>query len=367
MPLTSVAGSLGLPIGGVFFLVAGLLKAVEPQAFLRHLNRLQLLPRPFLLPVGVAVVASQCSLGVALLLCLWPNRLLPLALGVTLLLAALGYWSTATGRTEDCGCYNGLLAVSPLQSLLLDGALCVLLAAAWIRQSPSADPDPWMIAVVGGTALLAGAFTVGSVRYAARRDRPLVELSPLRVGRAFKPRWLGNEFGYSVTSGEKVVVFLGTTCPHCRKWVRVLNLMHRTEHLPSVIGAVATTRSELEGYRCRVSAGFPLVALKPWRMARFTRGVTPTAVLVRDGFIREKWVGVLPASFARRLRAHLLDSARVAHVTTEAQDETRLLPTSAGLRSGPLSKPVARGRSSRGRQRLPESGAPGERSPGRGG
>ncbi len=34
-------------------------------------------------------------------------------------LSVLTYWGTTTGRTEDCGCYNGWLDITPTQSLIL--------------------------------------------------------------------------------------------------------------------------------------------------------------------------------------------------------------------------------------------------------
>lgn len=294
-------------IGGGVFLFAGLSKAIDPQGFIRHLNRLRLLPRKLLPFAVIAVVIFQCALGAALLLRLWPQALLPGALGVTIALGALGYWSTVTGRTEDCGCYNGLLTLSPRQSLLVDVALVSLLGVAWILGEPPQNPETWRITTLSWTAVLSGGLTLASYLYASRRGSPLVDLSPLRIGRPFDPRWLD---GKADLSGTTIVVLLGATCPHCRKWVKVLNLVHRLADLPDVIGAVGAPEEGLDDYRN--SARFPIVALTPWRMARLARGISPTAVVVRDGIIREKWGGAMPEAFAARLRDEILRSSNAA-------------------------------------------------------
>lgn len=294
-------------ICGGAFLFAGLSKALDPQGFIRHLNRLRLLPRKLLPFAAIAVVIVQCSLGAALLLRLWPRALLPGALGATLALAALGYWSTVTGRTEDCGCYNGLLTLSPRQGLFVDAALGALLGVAWLLGEPPRNPEAWRISTLFMTAVLSGGLTLASHLHTSRNGSPLVDLSPLRIGRPFDPRWLD---GKADLSGTTIVVLLGATCPHCRKWVKVLNLVHRLADLPDVIGAVGAPEEDLDDYR--KSARFPIVALTPWRMVRLARGVSPTAVVVRDGIIREKWVGAIPEAFAARLRDEILRSSSAA-------------------------------------------------------
>jgi hypothetical protein len=304
--LRNVAVAASWICGGVF-LFAGLSKAIDPKGFTRHLNRLRLLPRKLLPSAAVAVAVFQCVLGAALLLRLWPGALLPGALGLTIALAALGYWSTASGRTEDCGCYNGLVSLSTRQSLLVDAALGSLLGLAWFLGEPRENPEAWRIAALPVTALLSGGLALASYLHASRHGSPLVDLSPLRIGRPFDPRWLD---GKAAPSGTAIVVFLGATCPHCRKWVKVLNLAHRLADLPDVIGAVGTPEEELDDYR-RL-ARFPIVSLQPWRMARLARGISPTAIVVRDGIIREKWAGAMPEAFAARLRDELLRPSSAA-------------------------------------------------------
>ena len=286
---------------GVVLAFAGLAKALEPQHFVRHLRNLRLFPEVWLLPLTVAVAAFQCGLAAALVLRVWPPVVLPAAMLVLLGLAVLGFWSTATGRTADCGCYNGLVTFSPLQSLLLDAGYVSLLGISWWLGAPAADPRSWRGIVVLLAAVGGGGLAWGLSRYSARNGKPLVELTPMRVGRRWNPRWVR---GLSMAEGDdRLVVFLGANCPHCMKWIKVLNTVHRLPGLPAVQGVVTLAPERLPDYLSRSSARFPVVAVTPWASARLSRGITPTAVIVQEGVIREKWIRNMPKAFTDRLRA----------------------------------------------------------------
>lgn len=301
--MLSAFSRLGPLLVGAVLTFAGIAKALEPEHFVGHLGNLRLLPKRLLRPAAVAVVVLQAGLGAALLLRLWPAALLPSAGGMLLALAVLGYWSTATGRTADCGCYNGLLTFSPLQSLLLDAGYAALLGFSWWWGIPAAEPWGWRGAAALLAALGAGGLAFGLLRYSARHKKPFFQLSPMRAGRRWRADWLPAGATFPAGEGETLVVFLGAACPHCQKWMKVLNTLHALPDLPSVQGVVTLPDPELEDYRARVGARFPLVAISPWVAARLSRNTTPTAVLVQDGVIREKWVGSMPKTFTDRIRA----------------------------------------------------------------
>jgi hypothetical protein len=303
-PIFAVAALLGPLLVGAVLLLAGLAKALEPPSFVRHLRNLRLLQEKALLPAAVVLVALQWGLGAALMLRLWPAWILPAAILMLLALAVAGYWGTATGRTADCGCYNGVITLSPLQSLLLDVGYIALLAFSW-RWETAGTPVPglWRIAAALLATAGGGLATYAFFRYSVRHGKPLIELTPLKVGRRWNPRWLGEDLGSSEAGGEKIVAFLGASCPHCMSWVKVLNAVHGLDGLPEVQGVVALPADRLPGYVSRAEVRFPVVAVRPWQAVRLSRGVTPTAVVVKDGKIAEKWVRAMPKTFTDRLRS----------------------------------------------------------------
>ena len=90
-------------------------------------------------------------------------------------LAALTAWGTSTGRVEDCGCYGGLVMLTPAQSLALDGVYVALLVSRVAALAP-ARPDRARrldVAIVSVAGLLAAARRgLALAAEAARRSGP---------------------------------------------------------------------------------------------------------------------------------------------------------------------------------------------------
>ncbi len=302
--LTIVAW-IGPVLVGAVFILAGITKALGPEHFVRHLGNLRLLPARLHLPAALAVVGVQCGLGVALALGLWPAVLLPAGIACLLVLAMLGYWSTATGRTADCGCYNGVFTLSPLQSVLLDVFCASLLGVSLALGGSTGEPGAWRPAVALSATLGGSVLAFGLHRYSARNGRPLVDLTPLKVGRPWRARWLPATAGLPQGDRETLIVFLGASCSHCMQWIKILNAVHHLPGMPTVQGVVTVAPQRLPGYLEQSGARFPVAPITPWAAARLSRSITPTGVLVSGGIIQEKWVRSMPKAFVGRLRAEL--------------------------------------------------------------
>src|SRR6516165_12699369 len=103
-------------IVGVVFLVTGALKAVNSAAFIPQVFRYRLLPPRITPAAAVLFIGLECGLGAALTTGLSP-WLLPLTMALLAAFAGLTFWGDKSGRVEDCGCYGGLLLISPAQSI----------------------------------------------------------------------------------------------------------------------------------------------------------------------------------------------------------------------------------------------------------
>ena len=287
---------------GIVFLFAGFAKAVEPQGFLRHLRRLRLISPNHLTPAVVGIPAIQCFQGAALILGIGYSWLLPLSLVLVIALAGLTFWSTTTGRVEDCGCYNNFLAISPQQSLLLDAVYAVLLALGMLGGAePRSAHWKWWAAMV--MAVAGGAVAWCALQHFRKTGGSLFALHPLRIGRRWKGTWIGSEVPSEVIIGERIIAFLGPNCGMCRKWIPVLNMIHQRPGLPGILG-VFPGAQESQGYLAEIR--FPIVRASHWSITRLTRGVTPTAVVLVNGIIHEVWIGTIPSSFLERIRQEML-------------------------------------------------------------
>jgi hypothetical protein len=90
----------------------------------------------------------------------------------------------------------------------------------------------------------------------------------------------------------------------CKSWIKVLKIVHKRPDLPDVVAGVAQTPEEIQEFVQLHNINFPVVAMNPFVMSRFAEAF-PTGVLLENGIIREKWMGVMPLAFVQRVKPNL--------------------------------------------------------------
>jgi len=331
--LETAALILGPRIVGATFLVAGAMKAVAPYGFSRHLASLGLIPQRFL-PVAVTVTAAvEAGLGVALLTAADSSIVWPSTLALLFGLSALSWWGVRSGKATDCGCYGGYFRPSIQQSLGLNAVFAIMVSVPWLLGLGSATISGGQVASIFAATITAGMVAAWVQAFEARNGRPPFDLSPLKSNRRWRHGWAAGMT--SGLSGETLVSFLGPECPHCRRWVRVLNAIDQSPQLPKVIGVTAASRQKLDQFVAEQGIRFPVALVSRSLVNRLTRAV-PTTVLVEGGKIRKLWMGELPAEFFERFRTAFFP--QVAQASTSAPHRPQ--PSSATdqddhSRSGP--------------------------------
>ncbi|MGF2040163.1 MAG: peroxiredoxin family protein [Nostoc sp. CmiVER01] len=296
----SVISSL---VVGSVFLVTGVVKALAPTRFIIHISHLQLFPPKVNIGAAIAFTILECILGIALILRLFPQWLFLGTIVLLLLLSSLTYWSTSTKRTDDCGCYNGLIDISPKQSLLLNALYITLMGLAWFYPVANILTVSQQVTALLISLTTSCLLTAVSYIYFWKQKKPILNLEPLQVNRRWQPQWL-KEYPKSLTTGEKLVVFLMPGCPTCKNWLKVLKVVHQRTDLPDVVAGVPQTSEQVQEFVQSNNINFPVVAMNPTVVARLTNAF-PTAVLLEDGIIREKWLGVMPLDFVKRVKPNL--------------------------------------------------------------
>jgi hypothetical protein len=314
----------GPRIVGATFLWAAIIKAIEPHVFQRHLVSLGWKPSRFIGPALIAVAGLEAGLGTALILGVAPGFVLPATVALLIALTAVSWWGVRTGRTTDCGCYGGYVVPSLAQSLLVNGSFVALTLVAWLVHG-GAEPTPlWKFLAASAAGAIVAGFAVTSLSFFRRHGRFMVEMNPLKVGRRWRSRW-----GATIPHerAEHLVAYLGPDCPHCKRWVRVLNAIAQSADLPSVVGIVGTSNEKLEAFIEDSGIRFPMRTIPQTLMSRLAWRV-PTTVLVSDGRIQNQWIGQMPAEFFERFRDAFFPAERGP------------LTTVGGNRSGPTSSAV---------------------------
>ena len=278
-------------IVGSAFLVTGVAKALEFIRFRSHIARLQLASNPHILDAMTIIFCIiECVVGMALILRIMPGRFFPSALILLIILTGVTYWSTATKRTSDCGCYGGLAEMTPTQSVLLNLAYMALIGFAWSYPVTTWFTPLQQAFILLITVLISTGLALGSYRYWYTQQKPLLDLTPLRINRRWQPQWLAvDSVNYEFMHGAKIIVFLRPNCPACKIWVKLLKLVHKHDDFPDVICALRVDTPEaIDAFVHDYQVNFPVVALDPMQSKRLVAYGFPIAVVLEAGVIREK-------------------------------------------------------------------------------
>lgn len=281
-------------IVGAVFLVTGVVKALSSKSFIQLIFKYGLLPPQLVIPTAITFIGLECALGVALILYEFPQDLVPGTIILILCLSASTAWATSTKRTEDCGCYGGLLVITPKQSILLNLGYILLLGWAWVYPVANHYTQiwQWVLALI--------ALVAGSISGWKSQEKPLVDFSRLKPGNRWHPRWL-KDSSQDLQQGSHFVVFLGKDCPYCKQWVPLLNVMSTQKDLPNVIGILALSHEEIEAFKAEHLVRFPIAQMDKLLFGYMVDSY-PTAVLIEDGVISNKWLGEIPKEFFNRIR-----------------------------------------------------------------
>jgi hypothetical protein len=292
-------------IVGATFLWAGVIKALEPHVFHAHLIKLGWIPARHANNSVIVAAGLEAGWGTALILGVAPGIVLPATAVALAALTAVSWWGVKTGRTTDCGCYGGYVVPSLAQSIGLNAAFIALTVVAWVARGPAGPTPGWKLLATVGIGIITAGLAATALHILNTKGRSMVELSPLKVGRAWRARWGA---GFGVSGGEHIVSYLGPDCPHCKQWVRVLNAISQAPELPRVVGVVATSNEKLDAFVETSGIRFPMRTIPQTLMNRLVWGV-PTTILVSEGKIQDQWSGRMPPEFFQRFKDAFFPSA----------------------------------------------------------
>lgn len=299
-------------IVGIIFFLTGLIKTFSSKQFISQNYRYRLLPYQIVPQIAVAFIGLETTLGATLILYEFPQRIIPSSILLILFLSILNYWSTSTGRTEDCGCYGGVILITPQQSLLLNIGYILLLVVAWLNLIPNHHTQTWqwiLTLIVMVSASIFGWYS---------RQQPIFDFSRLKQGNRWKQRWLKNS-PYDFQQGSYFIVFLSQSCGYCKRWIPFLNMMQMQKKLPQVLGILSVSDKAIEAFKTEQRARFPIVAMDKLLFS-YMADAFPTAVLVENGRIVSKWIGEIPPEFLDKIKQSY-EGAIVGKSTTVKQPD----------------------------------------------
>jgi hypothetical protein len=280
---------------GLVFLGTGIIKALDTRAFHAQIREYEILSTGMAWRAAIVLAALECFIGSALLLAV-SSQAAPAAIVLVCCLSGVTIWGAYSGHAANCGCYGGVMMLTPRQSVLINCVYIALLSASyWLRGPVAASAWQWKTTVVILVGLAAGVTSFCSLYYGA-----LLEMTLLKAGNRWQKKWLP-EGVTDMTTGTWFAVFLSQDCPHCKAWIPFLNILEVQQQSPGVVGIMAMSGNEREQFVKHHMIRFPIHTV-PSRLVSQFADAFPTAALIQDGVIRSRFIGELPPEYVQQCR-----------------------------------------------------------------
>ncbi len=291
--LTAGAWRLWLPrllagAVGLILLIAGLVKAMDMELFIRQIRDYGIISHYVLLGMSAwGLIALECALGIALLLFYRPKITLPLTSLLWLTFLGATSWAWITGATESCGCFGAWVESSPAQAVLENVILLVTTLFAWVFYKESHRPQfrtkAWYVAIaflIGMALPIAFGFPISRISQSPWETIE-IELSKLQIEGVDK---------VDLSRGRHLIVIMDTDCDHCKEALPELDALAEATDLPSLIAISMNDESARRKFMEEFQPAFPLGQIEEdvfWRLLGL--GDVPRTILLKDMRVQRVW------------------------------------------------------------------------------
>ncbi|MBW1859813.1 MAG: hypothetical protein JRI70_06990 [Deltaproteobacteria bacterium] len=276
---------------GLVLLVAGVLKAVDLELFIRQIKAYGIIQeRPLIVVSAWGLIVLECGLGAALIVLYRPRIIFPLTAFLFLIFTGATGWAWFTGATQDCGCYGAWLQHTPGQALIENLVLLGAAVLAWMgcrrMQAPQTRIKAWAvtIACLMGLAMpVAFGLPTSGVKQAESKPP---KFDPIQV------HGLGD---VDLNIGGYLIVLMGTDCLHCQEAIPELNMLVENPDLPMLIALCTSKEADCVSFTEEFLPVFPIGHISDdlfWHL--LADGDMPRTILLEDGHIRQVWDQTVP-------------------------------------------------------------------------
>ena len=277
-----------LGLSGVF-LLAGLLKALDPEGFTHEILQYGIVSGATARVLAYVLIPVEVVAGVALLINFRPALSFSVAASLMLMfIGAVGFAIVTDQPLTECGCFGRNTPRTPKQTLVEDvGFLAAALVGLVALRGPSAPGGAgakagrWKAPVLAASALASGAFVIVSPRL------PIDDLSTaLRPG----VHWADLNVALAEVDLEKdshLVVLMGMRDTATVEALDRLNKLASSGRVP-VVGLYEDDDAAYNEFFWTRGPAFPLYHAAASDLGRLHRRL-PRLFLLKDGEVRATW------------------------------------------------------------------------------
>ncbi len=275
-------------IVGLVFILAALMKALDPLAFQEQIAAYGIFPSLSTVAAW-SLIIFEVALAAALIVNLLP-RIVPLLTSALLLFfIGITLYGMSIGLGENCGCFGNLVHRGPEQVIIEDvlmlGALLFSAVVLWSHQGIG---KTFRVAIVVAAAAIAGAVT------AVSPFLPVDDfVTQLRPGAQFSAWPVDGLYGKDLNKGAHVVFLFTVDNNQIGVQVEKMSEIAQQEQVKSAVGLIIDGTEQLTTLMFEYAASFPVAAIEP-RFARPLYRALPRVFILHDGVVTHTW-SELPA------------------------------------------------------------------------
>lgn len=267
----------------VVFLVAAILKALDPVVFIEQITAYDILPG--LAPIAAwSLIIVECVLAGALIVNLLPRIIPFLTMGLLLFFIGVTLYGMSIGLGEDCGCFGNLYHRGPEMVIIEDAIMLVglvfVVVVLWKRQTERNGLRYAVTAAVG----LASAGVIALSPFIPA-DNIVTQLHP---GSSFTTWPVDGLYGKDLNSGTHVVFLFTVAAEDIGSQVGRMNAVAREIEGTSAVGLIIDGTEHLTTLMFEYAAAFPVAALEP-RFARPLYRMLPRTFILHNGSVTDTW------------------------------------------------------------------------------
>lgn len=234
------------------------------------------------------IIAIEIFMGIAISINLWGKNLIYYLAQASLLAfsAYLVFLLFTKGNTDDCGCFGQLIAFTPLQSLVKNIVLMVMLVIV-----PKKDwlPKKWLFIIGLLVVSFVATFLLNRV---GLQNVPSKSLN-IEVDWSGLPQSTYNtNSNVDVASGNNVIVFFSANCQHCKSAAHKLSFLNKEQNIANVYIVIATKKTiTLNAFIEETNLNYPILWMTDNTFFKYSGGTLPSIYYVENGIVRKKWTG----------------------------------------------------------------------------
>ena len=232
--------------------------------------------------VARAVVIMEFLLGSFLVFNLLPRFTKWITAAFLAFFSIFLLWRLIAGDTESCHCMGDVIDMNPIQSLIKNAVLAIMLAFSWNTDSRVCNRQN-LIAFLTAAVTAATVFLVCPPDFYYRKTSESNDLSQ----EAFRPV----ADSLDLSKGRRIICFYSATCEHCRHCASKMAGIIRRHDIP--LDSVSVLFMQTHVAQDSVVTAFyaehgdglvlPYHDLHPFDFIPLTNGSMPLVTLFKDG------------------------------------------------------------------------------------